>query len=311
MTTTVKSSLALLGAALIWGLAFVAQRQAADTMGPFTFNGIRFLLGALSLLPFLWLQSARRRRSLRQHRPAAVWQPRHAWKQALVPGLACGFFLLGGVTFQQAGMIWAGAGEAAFLTSVYIVLVPLAGFLFRQPPGWRVLAGAAVALAGTWLLGSGGGSGLGLGEVLVLLSAVFWTGHILCLDRFAPVTDALHLSVAQYLLCGLASLAVGLVLEPFSWAAVQATLVPLLYAGIGSVGIAYTLQVVGQKGVRPGPAVLILCLETVFAALGGWIMLGERLEGLELLGCGLLLGGVVLSRLGPQAAARPEQAAGD
>ena len=278
----------MLGAAFIWGVAFVAQRVSLDHLGAFTFNGLRFALGALSLVPLTFL-----------FRPSNGTKELLGWKPVLVPGLVAGAVLFSAAGLQQVGLLWTTAGKAAFLTGFYILLVPVFGMFLKRRPHAGVWWGATLGLVGLYFLSITATFTMGFGDGLQLLGAVFWAVHILVIDRFVPHLDPLKLSVIQFTVCSVLSLAVAIPFETFSWGGLQAGLVPLLYAGFGSVGIAYTLQVVGQRGVAPGPAALILSLETVFAALGGGLLLGETLGPRELLGCGLMLSGMVLAQVWP------------
>lgn len=287
----------MLTTALIWGLAFVAQRVSLDHLGAFAFNGLRFALGALSLVPLTFLL-----------KPSHLTPAQAAWKPALVPGLAAGFVLFTAASLQQVGLLWTTAGKAAFLTGFYILLVPVFGLFLKRPAHPGVWWGAALGLAGLYLLSVTSAFTMGFGDALQLAGAVFWAVHILVIDRFVPRLDPLKLSVVQFAVCSLLSLAVAVPTETFTWTGLQAGLAPLLYAGLGSVGIAYTLQVVGQRGVAPGPAALILSLETVFAALGGGLLLGERLGPRELLGCALMLTGMVLAQAWPMRKTAPRVA---
>jgi drug/metabolite transporter (DMT)-like permease len=277
-----------LGAAFIWGVAFVAQRVSLDHIGAFSFNGLRFALGALSLIPLTFL-----------FRPSGLTKAQATWKSALVPGLVAGVILFCAAGLQQVGLLWTTAGKAAFLTGFYILLVPVFGMFLKRRPALGVWLGAGLALFGLYFLSITAQFTMGLGDALQLLGAVFWACHILVIDRFVPHVDPLKLSVVQFATCSLLSAGVAIPTETLTLTGLQAGLVPLLYAGFGSVGIAYTLQVIGQRGVAPGPAALILSLETVFAALGGGLLLGETLGPRELLGCGLMLAGMVLAQVWP------------
>jgi len=278
----------LAGAALIWGVAFVAQRVSLEHLGAFTFNGLRFALGALSLVPLTFL-----------FKPRNLDRTQAGWKAAAVPGFVAGLVLFAAASLQQLGLFWTTAGKAAFLTGFYILLVPLFGMFLRRRPHAGVWWGAGLALIGLYFLSVTEAFTVGIGDVLQLVGAVFWAAHILLIDRFSPRLDPLNLSVVQFAVCAVLSLTVAVPTETFTWSGLEAGLVPLLYAGFGSVGIAYTLQVIGQRGVAPGPAALILSLETVFAALGGWLLLGETLGSRELLGCALMLAGMVLAQVWP------------
>jgi drug/metabolite transporter (DMT)-like permease len=269
-------------------VAFVAQRVSLEHLGAFTFNGLRFALGALSLVPLTFL-----------FKPSGLTSKQAGWKPALVPGLVAGVVLFSAAGLQQVGLLWTTAGKAAFLTGFYILLVPLFGIFLKRHPTPGVWGGAALGLVGLYFLSITSNFTMGFGDALQLLGAVFWACHILVIDRFVPRLDPLKLSVVQFAVCSVLSFTVAVPVETFTWAGLQAGLVPLLYAGFGSVGIAYTLQVVGQRGVAPGPAALILSLETVFAALGGGLLLGEVLGPCELLGCALMLAGMVLAQVWP------------
>jgi drug/metabolite transporter (DMT)-like permease len=264
----------------------VAQRVSVDFVGAFTFNGIRFTIGALSLLPLtLFLKPST------SHKPG--------WGPAFWPGVVAGVILFIAASLQQLGLESTTAGKAAFLTGFYILLVPVFGLFLKRKPGTGVWFGAALALVGLYLLSVTEAFTMGLGDALELIGALFWTCHIMLIDRWGPRVDPLKLSVTQFAVCAALSLAVGLPIETLSVHGLVDALPVLLYAGFGSVGVAYTLQVIGQRGMAPGPAALILSLETVFAALGGWLILGETLGIRELAGCGLMLAGMVLAQLWP------------
>lgn len=249
-------------------------------------------MGALSLLPLtLFLKPATRR---------AGWGP------AFWPGLAAGVVLFIAASLQQIGLQTTTAGKAAFLTGFYILLVPVFGLFLKRKPGTGVWFGAALALGGLYLLSVTAEFTMGLGDALELVGALFWTCHIMLIDRWGPRLDPLKLSVTQFAVCAALSLAVGLPSEPLSIHGLVGALPVLLYAGFGSVGVAYTLQVIGQRGMAPGPAALILSLETVFAALGGWLLLGETLGVRELVGCALMLAGMTLAQLWPVRAVSKE-----
>jgi drug/metabolite transporter (DMT)-like permease len=283
-----RANLFLLLAAAIWGFAFVAQRVGMDNLGPFTFNGIRFALGSLSLLPLILsgrFAPAPRRDS----------DPPRA--NAAKVGLCVGLVLFAGASLQQIGLVSTTAGKAAFVTSLYIVLVPLTGVFLRHRVGLAAWAGSLIAVAGLYFLCVKQGFSVEYGDLLELVGAFFWTGHILLIDRFAPRVDVLKLAACQFATCSALSLAAAFLTETATPAAVAAAGLPLLYGGICSVAIAYTLQILGQKNTSPAPAAIILSMEAVFAALGGYLILGERLGVRELAGCGLMLAGMILSQV--------------
>ena len=285
-STAVKSSIALSITAIIWGLAFVAQRVSLDFLGGFSFNAIRFALGALSLAPVSLVLNARLPKG-----------SRGSWSDALKAGLPCGAVLFSGAGLQQIGMNWTTAGKAAFLTGLYIILVPLAGFLSGKKPGKAVGVGAVFGLAGLYLLSVNENLSLGLGDILELIGAFFWAAHILLLGKFSRRVDPIRLSIVQFLVCAILSAVPALLFEHTTVNAIRGALPVILYAGIFSVGIAYTLQAVGQKGMASGPATLILSMETVVAAIGGALFLSEAMSIRGLIGCGLMFAGMLLAQL--------------
>lgn len=284
--SAMKANLLLLLAAAIWGFAFVAQRVGMEHVGPFTFNGVRFILGSLSLLPLIFYRQAKAL-------PAAAKPDR----SALLPGLLAGLVLFTGASLQQIGLLYTTAGKAAFITCLYIVIVPILGIFLKQQVGLGTWLSSALAIAGLYLLCVKESLAIAYGDLLQLIGALFWSVHILLIDYFAAKVDVLKLSAVQFIACGLLSLGTALAGETVTLAGMQGALLPILYGGFCSVGIAYTLQVVGQKYSPPAHAAIILSMETVFATLGGFWLLDERLGLRELLGCGLMLAGMLLTQL--------------
>ena len=281
----------LLLTAAIWGFAFVAQRLGNQHVGPFTYNGVRFALGALSLLPLIALQGRGG-----GARPGPASPPRSG-PSLPAAGLIAGVILFLAANLQQLGMVETGAGKAGFITGLYVVLVPLSGLLWGQRAGWAHWAGVALALAGLYLLSVTGRFTIARGDLLVLLSAVCWTAHVQVLGWLSPRVDPIRLSALQFAFCSLASLAVAFATETVEAAGLRQALAPILYGGIGSVGVAYTLQVVAQRTAHPAHAAILLSTESVFAVLGGALLLAERLSPRGLLGCALMLAGMLLSQL--------------
>ncbi len=269
----------LLLAALIWGLAFVAQRVGMDYMGPLTFNGLRFALGSL----VLWPVAARTEGMTRLN-----------WRA----GALSGVILFLGAALQQAGMVYTEAGKAGFITGLYVVLVPLVGVFLGRRSGRATWLGACLALSGLYLLSVTGDFALQRGDALVLLSALVWTFHVLVIDRYAGRAGALRLAWMQFSLTAAFSLGGALLFESFDPRAWGGALWAVLYAGVFSVGIGYTLQVVAQKDAPPAHAAILLSLEAVFAVFGGWVLLGEALTRRGLLGSALMLAGMWVSQLG-------------
>jgi drug/metabolite transporter (DMT)-like permease len=285
-----RADLTLLLVALVWGCAFAAQRFAAQYTGPFLFNGVRFFLGALVLLG-VWLVSGRRRAPLPTRRGAWGW------------AVAGGGLLFAASALQQAGMRWTTAANAGFLTALYVVLVPVLLLLLqRQRSGWRVWAAVGLAMLGTYFLSGLQKLQLNPGDALEVLGAVTWALHVILVAHVAQRLEPLSFSTGQFLVCGALNLALGLVLEHGAWPGLARSVWAIAYTGIFSVGVGYTLQVVAQRHAPPTDAALILSLETVFAALGGWLLLGELLGPWQWVGGALILGAVLLAQIRPKPA---------
>lgn len=282
----IRSSLILLTTAAIWGLAFVAQRMGMEYLGPFTFNGVRFALGSFSLVPLIWFF---------KHYPQGPATQTGSLSVCRM-GLLAGLILFLAASLQQVGIVYTTAGKAAFVTCLYIVLVPLVGLFLKQRVAPSTWAGCLLAVTGLYFLCVKEDFTIGYGDVLVLISALFWTAHILLIDHISRKVDTLRLASIQFAVCSLLSLITALLTESIVWASILQAAVPILYGGIGSVGIAYTLQIIGQKNASPAHAALILSMETVFAAIGGFFILGEILGLRELTGAALMLAGMLLSQ---------------
>lgn len=282
--SVLKSNLLLLFTAAIWGFAFVAQRVGMAYVGPFTFNGVRFLLGSLSLLPLIFY--------FRNDSSSAST----GWENEMLPGMLAGTVLFLGASLQQVGLMYTTAGKAAFVTGLYIVLVPILGLFLHQKPGRGTWAGCIIALSGIYFLCVKETSAIQLGDLLELIGAFFWAAHILIIGHYSNRVDVLKLSSLQFLTCSVFSLLVAIMVERIMIDNIITAAVPLLYGGICSVGIAYTLQAIGQKHAPPAHAAIILSMETVFAVIGGFLLLGEKLGALELLGCALMLFGMIISQ---------------
>jgi drug/metabolite transporter (DMT)-like permease len=284
-----KANLMLLLTAFIWGFAFVAQRVGMDYVGPFTFNGVRFVLGAVSLLPLIWYFRQSRDNKDADNRKAAV----SCWRI----GLLAGVILFIAASLQQIGLIYTTAGKAAFITCLYIVLVPLTGLFFKQRITTNTWIGSFLAIAGLYLLCVKSNFTVSYGDFLELIGAGFWTAHILLIDRYANKVDSLQLAFYQFIACAILSLIVAILTEEITMYGILQAGVPILYGGLCSVGIAYTLQIIGQKHAEPTHAAIIMSMETVFAALGGFLILHELLGIREVLGMGLMALGMVTAQL--------------
>lgn len=285
-----RSNMMLLMAAAIWGLGFVAQRLGMDHMGPFTFNGLRFLLGAASLLPLLWWLKSRQPKQ-----PAG--QPSGDRRLLLTGGLIAGGVLFSAASLQQVGLLYTTAAKAGFITGLYIILVPVIGLALRHKTGANTWVGALIAMAGLYYLSVTDDFTIGYGDLLQVVGALFWAVHLLVLDHYSSRVAPIRLAGVQFVVCGLLSLVTAFVIETPTVSGALAGWQALLYAGLVSVGIGYTLQVVGQRGAHPAHAAIILSLETVFAAIGGVLLLGESLDERALVGCSLMLAGMLISQI--------------
>lgn len=288
---TIKADILLLLTATIWGFAFVAQRIGMDYVGPFTFNAVRFALGSISLLPLILLVQKRK------SNPDPQQSSDDTNKSVLVGGILAGGALFAGASLQQAGLVYTTAGKAGFITGLYVVIVPIIGLFWRQRPRIGTWIGAILAAVGLYFLSITKEFNISFGDLLVLIGAFFWAGHVLLIGWLAPRTDSLKLAAAQFAVCSLLSFMTALAIETMSIASIWQAAVPILYGGIGSVGIAYTLQVIAQRDAHPAHSAIILSLEGLFAAIGGWILLGEVLSLRGILGCAMMLAGIFFSEL--------------
>lgn len=299
MSKVVRANLLLLLTALIWGIAFVAQDVAMDTMEPFTFNAARMLIAGLVLLPCIRLLDAvDRKRSGAQAAPRGFRHMAPPQKRILlIGGVCCGVALFFGTSLQQLGIKETSAGKAGFVTALYIVLVPLSGLLFKRTVRAKVWLAVLICVAGLFLLCVTEALTIGIGDIYLLLCAAAFTAHILLIDHFSPRTDAVRMSCLQFFVTSALCTIVMLFTEKPSFAALLQGWVPLLYAGMLSGGLGYTLQIIAQRDTDPTVASLLMSLESVFAVLAQWVILGQLLSPRELLGCGLMLVGLVLAQL--------------
>jgi drug/metabolite transporter (DMT)-like permease len=281
-----RADLLMILTAAIWGTAFVAQRAGMNYIGPFTYNAVRFALGALSLIPFLFINTGEETSN-------------HTVKtgRLVVSGLLAGALLFFGSSFQQVGLVTTTAGNAGFITGLYVILVPMLALFVGHRPGFGVWLGAVIAVAGLYFINETEGLHLSPGDSLVMVSALFFALHVLIIGWLSPQTSAVPLSIAQFAFCSLFSFIAAGFTEEIRFSGILEATIPILYGGVGSVGIAYTLQVVGQKNAPPGHAAIILSLESVFALLGGWLILSEAVPGTKLLGCFLMLAGMLSAQI--------------
>lgn len=282
-----RSSLLLFLAAVIWGVAFVAQSVGMDYMGPATFNGARFLIGSAVLVPVIWYRS-------RSEKADGVLEDK---KKLLAGGICCGLALCAASLLQQIGIQYTTVGKAGFITTLYIIIVPVLGIFLRKRIRVRIWIGAVIAVAGMYLLCMSGSFSLSRGDSFVLGCAFVFAVHILAVDYFSPRVDSVKLSCLQFLTSGVICTVIAFLTEAPSPEALAAGAVPVLYAGVLSCGVAYTLQAVGQKNVEPTIASLILSLESAVSVLAGWMILGQKLSIRELSGCVLVFAAVILVQL--------------
>ncbi len=287
----IKADILMLIAAAIWGFAFVAQRQGMETMGPFLFNTARFFIGVAVLSPLIWYLSKKKKSSNKVE---------VSTKKLIFAGTIAGLFLFAASSFQQVGLQYTTAGKAGFITGLYIFFVPLIGLFLGQKTGSGTWLGAIIALIGLYLLSINEDFSIAEGDLLQLVCAVFFAAHVLVIGYLAKRMDPLKLSLVQYCVSGVLSLFIAIAIEVITWDMIVDTAIPLLYAGVMSIGVGYTLQVVAQQHAKSSHAAIILGLEGAFAVLGGWLLLDEYLSTRGLIGCGLMLTGMFLSQLLPK-----------
>ena len=282
-----RGTLMLLAASFFWGTTFVAQILGMDGLGPYTYAAARFALGTL-FMGALWYAYRRKRAADRRA---------GTFRSGFRAGLPVGLAMFVGVTLQQVALLYTTAGKTAFITTLYIVLVPLAAVLL----GHRVRAvqwgGAVLAFAGVYFLSAHGETTLNTGDILVFFCSFFWMAQILLIDRFARTVDAIELCWMQMIVCTVGSAVLAAVYETFVWMDLWNAVVPIVYAGVLSCGVAYTCQILGQAYVEPTQAAILMSTEAIFAAVAGWIVLGETMNAVQILGCVLLLGGALMAQL--------------
>ncbi|MER2055152.1 MAG: DMT family transporter [Clostridia bacterium] len=283
-----RGSLLLLLGAVIWGAAFAAQRAGMDHVGPFTFSGVRMLLAGIVMIPASML-------SRRKAGPVTA----EVQKKQRRGGLICGLLLFFATSLQQIGLVYTSAGKAGFITALYVVLVPVAGWVFlRKQPGKMIWAGVGLAVIALYLLCvPAEGFVIEKGDALLLGCAVCFTGQILCVDHYAPQVDGLTLARDEFLITGALSMIIAVFTEEIRMDGILEAAFPIIYSGIFSGAVGYSLQIIGQRDVNPTVASLVMCLEAVFAVLTGAILLGERMTGREIAGCVLMFCAVILAQL--------------
>lgn len=295
----VRNSFLLFVAAFIWGTAFVAQSVGMEYIEPFTFSTLRSFIGSAFLIPCIGI--------LGRWKGKKAEQTEEDKKELLKGGIVCGVVIFAAANLQQVAMLYTSVGKSGFLTALYIVIVPIIGVAFGKKPGKKLVAAVALAVVGLYLLCMKAGSfNLEFGDILLLFSAYSFSIHIMVIDHYTQKVDGVKLSCIQFFVCGVLSAMVMLFFEHPSISMIRETLLPLLYVGVLSSGVAYTLQIVGQKGMNPVIASLIMSLESVISAIAGWAVLGQILSKREIVGCVVMFLAIILAQLPEKVELRAE-----
>ena len=303
-----KNSLILLLTAAIWGIAFVAQSEGGDAVGAFTFNATRSLIGSLVLIPVIFLlgrlnpsdDTANSQSEISPVAGTSAGSKGNLFtrnRTLILGGISCGICLCLASNFQQLGIMYTSVGKAGFITACYIVIVPILGLFMKKKCSPFIWAAVALALVGLYLLCITDGFSIGKGDILVLICAFLFSLHILVIDYFSPKVDGVKMSCIQFLVCGILTAIPALIFEHPQLSSFQGAWGSILYAGVMSCGVAYTLQIVGQKNMNPTVASLILSLESCISVLAGWIILGQKLSVKEIIGCVVMFCAIVLAQL--------------
>ncbi len=292
--TQLKANILLLLTAAIWGLAFVAQKVGAEHVGAFTYNGIRFALGSISLIPLILFLNKKKGENEKTKNNDG-----DSLKLTIKAGIIAGCALFIATSLQQMGVMGTTAGKAGFITGLYMVIVPILGLFLKQKVNKSTWIGIVIAIIGLYLLSINEDFSISNGDLLVLIGSVGWAIHILLIDNFTKKIDPLKLSSVQFATCSILSLVMAIIFEDINMVGISGAMVSILYGGLLSVGVAYTLQVVAQKNAKPSHAAILLSMESVFGALGGAMFLGERIGARGLVGCILIFIAIIISQLKP------------
>ena len=283
---TLKGNIILLLTAVIWGISFVSQRVGMEYIKPNTFNGLRTMLGALILVPVILI---------RENTGKSVPSDR---KRLLIGGITCGVLLCIASTLQTWGMMYTTSGKSGFITAMYMIFVPIIGLFAGKKIRLLTVLGIVSGVAGMYLLSLGGSEfSLNKGDLITLMCAIVFAFHIMVIDRLSGEVDGVKLACLQFFVCGAINIILMLLFDHPDWNLVRSCTVPILYSGIMSCGVAYTLQIIGQRYTEPTPASIIMSLESVFAALAGWVLLQEALLPKEILGCVLMFAAIIIVQL--------------
>lgn len=297
----IRNSLLLILTALIWGVAFVAQSEGGDVVGPFTFNGIRSFIGGIVLIPVILFLDKKKTSDIKPG-------DKKDKKRLVTGGCCCGLALFLASSFQQVGIyLGTSAGKAGFLTACYILLVPILGLFLKKKCGWNIWIGMFMTIIGLYMLCMKDKLRFQLSDLIVLICAFLFAVHILVIDYFSPLVDGVRMSCIQFFVCGILSLVPMFIVDmKHSIAGIEEWLpklqtldawLPILYAGVLSCGVAYTLQIIGQNGLNPTVASMLMSLESVFSVIAGWMILGERLSIRQLAGCGLIFAAIIFAQI--------------
>lgn len=287
-----RNSFLLLLTATIWGVAFVAQSVGMEYVEPFTFNAVRSIIGGLVLIPCIFFLDRKK-----SGQEKALKMRKQERKMLLTGGVCCGVCLFSASNFQQFGIRYTTVGKAGFITACYIVIVPVIGIFLKKACGRLLWVSVAMAVVGLYFLCMTESLTIGKGDFLVFICALLFSLHILVIDYFSPRTDGVKMSCIQFFVCGILSGIAMLFTEEPHLTGIFAAWMPILYAGVMSCGVAYTLQIVGQKGMNPTVASLILSLESCISVLAGWLILGQKLSAREFIGCLIMFGAIILAQL--------------
>lgn len=301
---TIRNSLLLFLTACIWGLAFVSQSKGMESMGPFTFNGVRSLLGAAAVFPLVLIQMHKEKETVGWDGKEQAVKPQNRIAVILTGGLFCGLAYTAGTTLQQIGILHTTVGKAGFITTLYIIFVPILGIFLKRKVSGVVWIGAVMAAFGLYLLCMEERFSLTYGDTFIMLCAVAFAVHIMIIDYFSPKVPGVYLSCIQLFVCGVVSLGLAFMLESPSLSQLREGIVSLLYAGIMSCGVGYTLQIIGQKGMHPAVASLILSMESVVATVSaflaykiGFLKTDQSMTGRQIAGCAIVLAAVLLVQM--------------
>ncbi len=280
-----KAALMLILAALVWGAAMSFQSEGMDYVGPLTFQAVRFMLGGTVLLPLVF--------TLGKKDPGEGKEG-YSPKGVFVGGAVCGIFLMIACTLQQYGIVYTTVGKAGFLTSLYIIVIPILGIFLKKKTGLNVWVGVALALVGMYLLCMKESLVLSTGDTLVFICAFVFAFQIMAIDKYVALYNGLKLSCIQFYVCGILSMILMFIFEKPEIGSILQAYVPLLYTSVCSCGIGYTFQTLAQKDLQPAFASIIMSLESVFAAVFGWILLGQKMSGREIIGSCLMFAAILI-----------------